>query len=57
MKLKETLSGCGDIFENNIHLKKVNYSLYIYQEIFDSRDGQIEGLLNIQGEIDPNIAF
>ncbi len=52
MKLKGQLSGIGDIFKNDVHLGKVNYSLYVYQEILEANGEELEGLTNITGSIE-----
>lgn len=53
MKLIEQLVGEGDVFKDDENLGKVNYQLYVYQEVVNGQ----EGLTNAVGKIDSKIAF
>lgn len=51
MKLKEQLSGNGEVFKSNDSLGKINYNLYVYQETHNVNGEEIEGIRDIKGEI------
>lgn len=56
MKLKEQLSGIGEIFENELPLENASYQLDIYQEIHESDGDELGGLTEITGNIDSDAA-
>jgi hypothetical protein len=39
MRLIEQLFGSGEVFKDNENLGKVNYRLYVYQEIVEGEEG------------------
>ncbi len=53
MKLIEQLFGTGNVLKDDENLGKVNYRLYVYQEIVEGE----EGLKNTVGKIDSDKAF
>lgn len=57
MKLSDQLFGIGEVFNDTENLGKVNYKLYIYQEIHNVNGEEIDGLKDTQGKIDSDKAF
>ncbi|HEX8247663.1 MAG TPA: hypothetical protein VF599_05810 [Pyrinomonadaceae bacterium] len=51
MKLKETLNGNGEVFDNETNLGKISYKLNVYQEIHTVNNQEVEGLKSIMGNI------
>jgi hypothetical protein len=53
MELIEQLFGSGEVFDDDENIGKINYRLWVYQEIVEGE----KGLKNTIGKIDSDMAF
>jgi len=53
----EQLSGNGYVFDNDENLGKINYRLYVYQDVIDVSGEEVEGLKSVSGSISSNDAM